>query len=456
MPFGFSARGRELYDKVSAFIGAHIIPNEFAWEAALAANTAAGQRWTPIPMIEELKAKARAQGLWNLFSPDPEHGPGLSNLDYAPIAELTGRNPWAAEVFNCSAPDSGNMEILARFGTADQKARWLAPLLAGEIRSCFAMTEPESGCSDATNVQTRFVREGDEYVVSGRKWWSTGAGDPRCELAIVMGRALWPDGRPVLEDEEDDDGGASASPYLKQTMLLVPLRAPGVRIERMLTVFGYDDAPHGHAEISFREVRVPCASVLLGPGRGFEIAQARLGPGRIHHCMRTIGAAERALSALCHRAKCRRVFGQLLAQKGTVESAIAESRIELEQARLLVLKAAPYDRCRRPQAGAAGDRDDQGRRAAHGVARGRPRHPGARRRRREPRPRACARVRGAALAPTRGRPRRGALPHGRTHRAHEVKALRDAAKNCALCVAVRERRPGRTRTVASSDTIDRA
>jgi len=340
MPFGFSARGRELYDKVSAFIGAHIIPNEFAWEAALAANTAAGQRWTPIPMIEELKAKARAQGLWNLFSPDPEHGPGLSNLDYAPIAELTGRNPWAAEVFNCSAPDSGNMEILARFGTADQKARWLAPLLAGDIRSCFAMTEPDSGCSDATNVQTRFVREGDEYVVSGRKWWSTGAGDPRCELAIVMGRALWPDGRPVLEDEEDDDGGASASPYLQQTMLLVPLRAPGVRIERMLTVFGYDDAPHGHAEISFREVRVPCASVLLGPGRGFEIAQARLGPGRIHHCMRTIGAAERALAALCHRAKCRRVFGQLLAQKGTVESAIAESRIELEQARLLVLKAA--------------------------------------------------------------------------------------------------------------------
>lgn len=326
LPFRFSARARSLHAAMVRFVDELIIPNEARWERELAANTLAGRRWTPIAFVEELKAEARRRKLWNLFLAGSQYGGGLTNLEYAPIAELTGRNAWCAEVFNCNAPDSGNMEILARFGTSEQKARWLAPLLEGTIRSCFAMTEPDSACSDATNVQMRIERCGDELVLSGRKWWASGAGDPRCKLAIVMGRCAAATGGPT--------SGA------RQSMMLVPMDSPGLRVVRMLTVLGYDDAPHGHAELHFDEVRVPAANVLLGDGRGFEIAQARLGPGRIHHCMRTIGAAERALATLCRRAKSRRVFGELLAQKGATEIAVAESRIELEQARLLVLKAA--------------------------------------------------------------------------------------------------------------------
>ena len=324
LPFAFSTRGRDVYDRTRAFIAEHIVPNEARWDDELAANTAAGRRWMPVSFVEDLKVRARAEGLWNLCLPDGEHGAQLSNLDYAPTAELTGRNAWCAEVFNCSAPDSGNMEILSRFGSPEQQTTWLMPLLNGVIRSCFAMTEPASGCSDATNVQTHMARDGDELTINGNKWWVSGAGDPRCKLVIVMGR---------VDGGGPDGDGTEPPPWRQQTMVLVPMDTPGVRVERMLTVFGYDDAPHGHAELSFRDVRVPASNVILGIGRGFEIAQARLGPGRVHHCMRAIGAAERALGALCVRAKSRRVFGSMLAAKGGTEVAIAESRMELEQVR---------------------------------------------------------------------------------------------------------------------------
>jgi len=318
MSFELNEKTKILQSRLQKFMDAHIYPNEQRFHEEVER-----ERWKPTKIVEELKAKARAEGLWNLFLPNDERGAGLTNLEYAPLCEIMGRSHVAPEVFNCSAPDTGNMEVLARYGTPEQKEKWLTPLLAGEIRSCFSMTEPEVASSDATNIGASIVKDGNEYVINGRKWWSSGAGDPRCKISIFMGKT-----------------DPKAPTHQQQSMILVPMDAPGLEIVRLLSVFGYDHAPHGHAEIEFKNVRVPVSNMLLGEGRGFEIAQGRLGPGRIHHCMRCIGAAERALELMCARVQSRVAFGKLLAEQGTIRADIAASRMEIEQARLLTLKAA--------------------------------------------------------------------------------------------------------------------
>jgi acyl-CoA dehydrogenase len=323
MDFEYSPKVVELQRRVRAFMDEHVYPNERRFYAEVEENTRQGRRWTPTRVVEELKPKARAAGLWNLFLPDSHYGAGLKNIEYAPLAEIMGRVPWASEVFNCSAPDTGNMETIERYGTPEQKKRWLEPLLAGEIRSAFAMTEPAVASSDATNIQTSMRRVGDEYVINGRKWWTSGAGDPRCKVYIVMGKT-----------------NPDAPKHAQHSMILVPADTPGVKVIRPLNVFGYDDAPHGHMEVEFDDVRVPASNLLLGEGRGFEIAQGRLGPGRIHHCMRSIGLAERALELMCKRLANRVAFGAPVAKQTVWQERIAEARCMIDQARLLTLKAA--------------------------------------------------------------------------------------------------------------------
>jgi acyl-CoA dehydrogenase len=321
LDFSYSQKVKDLQEKLTAFMEAHVYPNERVYEQQLNEQES---RWSAVPPImEELKEKAKAEGLWNLFLPESEYGAGLTNMEYAPLCEIMGRSLIGPEVFNCSAPDTGNMEVIVRYGKEQHKEQWLKPLLAGEIRSCFSMTEPAVASSDATNIEARIERDGDEYVINGRKWWSSGAGDPRCKIAILMGKT-----------------DPNANRHEQQSMILVPLDTPGVKIERMLPVFGYDHAPHGHGEITYENVRVPVDNILWGEGKGFAIAQGRLGPGRIHHCMRLIGAAERALEELCKRVQFRTAFGKPLSRQGVIGEWIADSRIEIEQARLLTLKAA--------------------------------------------------------------------------------------------------------------------
>jgi acyl-CoA dehydrogenase len=322
MDFSYSPKVIELQQRMLAFFDAHIYPNEKRFHDDIEANTRAGNRWTPVQVLEELKPKAQAAGLWNLFMPGAL-GAGLTNLEYAVLAEITGRVAWAPEVFNCSAPDTGNMEVLAKYGTTAQQKQWLEPLMQGKIRSAFAMTEPEVASSDATNIATTITKQGNDYIINGRKWWISGAGDPRCKIYIVMGKT----------DPE-------AVTHSQQSMILVPAGAPGVKVIRPLPVFGYDDAPHGHCEITFDNVRVPAENMLLGEGRGFEIAQGRLGPGRIHHCMRLIGLSERALELMCKRLTSRVAFGKPISSHSIWHERIAESRCMIDQARLLTLKAA--------------------------------------------------------------------------------------------------------------------
>ncbi|HTT84708.1 MAG TPA: acyl-CoA dehydrogenase family protein [Rhizomicrobium sp.] len=323
MDFDYSPHQKEWMVRLGAFMDDHVYSAEETYAAQMQEATRRGNRWIVVPIVEELKAQAKEQGLWNLFLPDGKWGAGLSNLDYAPLAEMMGRVKFASEVFNCSAPDTGNMEVLSRYGSPAQQEQWLKPLLAGEIRSAFIMTEPDVASSDATNIATRMERDGDHYIINGRKWWSSGVGDPRCKILIVMGKT---------------DPGVDK--YRQQSQILVPSDTPGVKIERMLPVFGFDDAPHGHGEILFENVRVPAGNIILGEGRGFEIAQGRLGPGRIHHCMRTIGAAERALEKMVTRLLSREAFGKKIADHSVWEQRVAEARIEIDMCRLLTLKAA--------------------------------------------------------------------------------------------------------------------
>ncbi|MFP6581404.1 MAG: acyl-CoA dehydrogenase family protein [Candidatus Hydrogenedentota bacterium] len=319
MDFDYTPKVQELRERLIAFMDKHIYPNE----ELFAEQLNEGDRWQPIQIIEDLKPIAREAGLWNMFLPHSDDGAGLTNLEYAPLCEIMGRVGWSSEVFNCSAPDTGNMEVFARYASEELKERWMKPLLNGEIRSCFAMTEPRVASSDATNIESRIVRDGDDYVINGLKWWTSGSGDPRCKVAIFMGKT--------------DPAGPK---HNQQSMIVVPMDTPGITVKRMLPVFGFDDAPHGHGEVSFEDVRVPVDHILLGEGRGFEIAQGRLGPGRIHHCMRTCGVAERALEFMKDRVQKRVAFGTTLAEKGTIRADIAHSRMEIEQTRLLVLKAA--------------------------------------------------------------------------------------------------------------------
>ncbi|WP_413364213.1 acyl-CoA dehydrogenase [Lysinibacillus sp. 3P01SB] len=321
MNFSYSEKVLSLQKKLTQFMEDYIYPNEQLYEEYVNQQN---NRWETVPpIIEELKEKAKAQGLWNLFLPESEYGAGLTNLEYAPLCEIMGRSHIAPEVFNCAAPDTGNMEVLVRYGTKEQKEKWLNPLLNGEIRSCFSMTEPEVASSDATNIEASIIRDGDEYVINGRKWWSSGAGDPRCKISIVMGKT-----------------NRDAPKHEQQSMILIPMDTPGLKVERHVPVFGYDHAPHGHMEITYTDVRVPVSNILWGEGKGFAIAQGRLGPGRIHHCMRLIGSAERAVDEMCRRVQQREAFGKKLSQQGVIQDWIAQSRIEIEQARLLTLKAA--------------------------------------------------------------------------------------------------------------------
>ncbi len=320
MEFEYSDRTKKLKSEIEAFMEEYVYPNESTYYEQLDEGDT---RWKPLPILEDLKAKARSAGLWNLFLPESEKGAGLTNLEYAPLCEVMGRVNWAPEVFNCSAPDTGNMETIERYGSEENKKEWLTPLLNGEIRSAFAMTEPKVASSDATNIETSITRDGDEYVINGHKWWTSGIGDPRCKILIVMGKT-----------------DPNAETYRQQSMILVPRDTPGITVTRMLKVMGFDDAPHGHGEVIFDNVRVPAENMLLGEGRGFEIAQGRLGPGRIHHCMRIIGVAERALELMCLRATERSTWGKTLAERGVTQERIAQARIEIEMNRLLVLKAA--------------------------------------------------------------------------------------------------------------------
>ena len=322
MNFEYSEKTQELMARLNGFMAKYVHPNENAF-ADHAQNATGKDRWMPPPILDDLKTKAKNEGLWNLFLPDSDLGGGLSNMEYAPLCEIMGRVGWSSEVFNCSAPDTGNMEVFERYGTENHKKQWLQPLLDGKIRSAFLMTEPQVASSDATNIETRIEKDGDSYIINGRKWWSSGVGDRRCKVAIVMGKT-----------------DPNADRYRQQSMIVVPLDAKGIEIKRMLPVFGYDDAPHGHAEVELKNVRVPKESILLGEGRGFEIAQGRLGPGRIHHCMRTIGVAERVLEAMCRRLLSRSAFGKKIAEHSVWEQRIAEARIEIEKCRLLTLKAA--------------------------------------------------------------------------------------------------------------------
>jgi len=319
MNFEYSNKVKDLQDKLTNFMNEHVYKNEAVYKE----EVEKGGRWCVPKIMEDMKSKAKTQGLWNLFLPDSDLGAGLTNTEYAPLCEIMGRSPIGAEVFNCSAPDTGNMEVLVRYGTKEQQNQWLTPLLNGEIRSAFAMTEPDVASSDASNIQASIDRKGDEYVINARKWWTSGAMDPRCKIMIFMGKT-----------------DPNADKYKQQSMILVPIDTPGVKVLRHLPVFGYDHAPHGHAEVDFKDVKVPASNILLGEGRGFEIAQGRLGPGRIHHCMRLIGQAERALELMVKRAKSRVAFGKPISEQGVVMHAIAESRAEIEQARLLVLKTA--------------------------------------------------------------------------------------------------------------------
>ena len=319
MNFEYSNKVKDLQDKLTNFMNEHVYKNEAVYKE----EVEKGGRWCVPKIMEDMKSKAKEQGLWNLFLPESDLGAGLTNTEYAPLCEIMGRSPIGAEVFNCSAPDTGNMEVLVRYGTKEQQNQWLKPLLNGEIRSAFAMTEPDVASSDASNIQARIDRKGDEYVINARKWWTSGAMDPRCKIMIFMGKT-----------------DPNADKYKQQSMILVPIDTPGVKVLRHLPVFGYDHAPHGHAEVDFKDVKVPVSNILLGEGRGFEIAQGRLGPGRIHHCMRLIGQAERALELMVKRAKSRVAFGKPISEQGVVMHAIAESRAEIEQARLLVLKTA--------------------------------------------------------------------------------------------------------------------